>query len=185
MAAQATSDAHEGPPGFDEVYETHVAFLFRAARGLGVPPSAAEDLVQDVFLVVHRRLHEHDGRSVRAWVLRILVNVVRQHRRRYTRRGGAHAPLDDSPEPVDPAPTPERRAELAEAARMLDVLLSEMPDERREVFVLAEIEGVSASEIAEATEVSVNTVYSRLRLARRDYRAGLVRMRAKSRWRAQ
>jgi RNA polymerase sigma-70 factor (ECF subfamily) len=165
-------------PAFEQLYTEHVAFLFRAARGFGVTATAAEDVIQDVFLVVHRRLPEFDGTgSLRAWLLRILVNVVREHRRRFRRRGD-HDELEDSSVVVDPSLDPEERAALGEAAQLLSQILDAMSDEQREVFVLAEIEGVSVPEIAVAIQINVNTAYSRLRLARAEYESRVARIRA-------
>lgn len=163
---------------FDQVYADHVAFLFRAARGFGVPRAAAEDVIQDVFLVVHRRLPELDASgSLRGWLLRILMNVVREHRRRF-RRKGDHDVLDDTSVVVDPGRDPEEHASLSEAARLLGQILDAMTDDQREVFVLSEIEGVSMPDIAQAMQINVNTAYSRLRLARAEYETQVARVRA-------
>lgn len=175
-----TSAPPKRVPAFDDVYAEHVAFLFRAARGFGVPATAAEDVVQDVFIVVHRRLSEFDGSgSLRAWLLRILVNVVREHRRRFRRRGD-HDALPDEDAVMDPSVGPEERASLREAARLLEQILASMPDDQREVFVLSEIEGLPMPEIAEAEGINVNTAYSRLRLARATYEAHVARIRAQN-----
>ena len=167
-------------PSFDAIYASHFGFLHRAARGFGVSASAVEDVLQDVFLVVHRRLPElRPGGSVRAWVLRILINVVREQRRTYRRKGG-HASLSDEGSVVDEvARSPHERVEMAQAAELLESILDGMEEERREVFVLAEIEGVPVQEIAEATGANPNTTHSRLRLARKDYEAAVTRLRAR------
>lgn len=170
--------ASRSVPRFDAVYEEHVAFLFRATRGFGIPRAAAEDVIQDVFVVVHRRLPELDGEgSMRGWLLRILVNVVREHRRRFRRRGDQDPLAEDVLDDRMPA---DEQAALREAAKMLGEILAAMPDDQREVFVLSEIEGVAMPEIAEAAQINVNTAYSRLRLARATYDAHVARIRAKS-----
>jgi RNA polymerase sigma-70 factor (ECF subfamily) len=68
--------------------------------------------------------------------------------------------------------------ERAEALRILDRLLSELDEDKREVFVLAEIEQMTAAEIAEIVEANVNTVSSRLRVARQEFEKALLRFRA-------
>lgn len=169
-------------PSFDEVYEAHVDFLWRSARALGVPVSSVDDVLQDVFVVVHRRLPEFEGRAaLRTWLTRILVRVIREHRRRF-RRKEDHAAL---PEEVIDARTagPHDEALRAEAVKMLGQILDAMDEDQRTVFVLAEIEQMPVPEIAHAIEVNVNTVYSRLRLARREYERQLARVRAKDAWR--
>jgi RNA polymerase sigma-70 factor, ECF subfamily len=192
--ARAVSDHGDGPPGerapegrvasFDEVYEQHVAFLYRSARAFGVGAAAADDVIQDVFVVVHRKLAEHDGRgSIRTWLLRILFNVVREHRRRFRRQpeSSPEVELVAAPAGLDP----EQEAEVAEAGRLLLGILHTMDDEQRRVFVLAEMEGLAVPEIAEAMGATVNTTYSRLRLARRDYGAAVARIQARDGWRSR
>lgn len=170
------------PPSFDEVYEAHVDFLWRSARGLGVPPASVDDVLQDVFVVVHRRLPHFEGRAaIRTWLARILVRVVQEHRRRFRRRED-HATLPE--ELADPsARGPHDEVARAQAVRMLEAILDAMQEDQRTVFVLAEIEQMPAPEIAVALEINVNTVYSRLRLARREYERQLARIRAKDGWR--
>jgi len=168
---------------FEEVYAAHFEFVWRSARSLGVPESALDDVAQDVFVVVHRRLAEFEGRSsVRTWLARILVRVVSESRRRFRRKEGQHTPLTDESH-ASSAPTPHDSAARKEAARLLEQILGEMDDDRRTVFVLAEIEQMPVPEIAEALSVNLNTVYSRLRLARRDYEKAVERVRARDTWR--
>lgn len=171
------------PPSFDAVYEEHVDYLWRAARGMGVPPSQIDDVLQDLFLVVHRRLSEFEGRaSVRTWLTRILVRVVSEHRRRFRRKESGHDELvEDSLDTQQPTPADE--AARNQAVALLSEILGTMDEDQRVVFVLAEIEQLPVPEIAASLEVNVNTVYSRLRLARKDYEKHLARLRAKDDWR--
>lgn len=168
-------------PSFDSLYDGFFAYVYRSARALGISPHAADDVVQDVFVVVHRRLADFDGRAPRAWLTRILVNVVREHRRTFRRRGD-HDLLEDE-RIASSAPTPHGIAEHAEAAAILAGILDAMDEDRRIVFVLSELEELPAAEIAEITGANVNTVSSRLRLARRDYDAAVARLRARDAWR--
>lgn len=170
-------------PSFDEVYEANVDFLWRAARGMGVDESAVDDVLQDVFVVVHRRLSEFEGRAtIRTWLMRILVHVVSEHRRRYRRKQRAHDPLDEETLEVRQS-TPESETARSEAVLLLESILASMQEDQRIVFVLAEIEEIPVPEIAAALEVNVNTVYSRLRLARREYQRQIARIRARDEWR--
>jgi RNA polymerase sigma-70 factor (ECF subfamily) len=189
VAATGASPVHAGaaapftPPSFDEVYEAHVDYLWRSARGLGVPASAVDDVLQDVFLVVHRRLAEFEGRSsVRTWLTRILVRVVSEHRRRFRRKEGGHDELVEDALDTH-QPTPHDEASRNEAVQLLVQILGAMDEDQRVVFVLAEVEQVPVPEIAASLDVNVNTVYSRLRLARKDYEKHLARLRAKDDWR--
>lgn len=171
------------PPPFDEVYEAHVEYLWRAARGMGVSPSAIDDVLQDLFVVVHRRLPDFEGRaSMKTWLTRILVRVVSEHRRRFRRKESGHDELvEDSLDTQQP--TPEGQMARSEAVALLQGILASMDEDQRVVFVLAEIEQVPVPEIAASLELNVNTVYSRLRLARKDYEKHLARIRAKDDWR--
>src|SRR5687767_2802019 len=72
---------------FDQVYDEHVDFVWRSARRLGVPGTFADDVVQQTFLVVHRRLHDFEHRSsVKTWLFSILLRVVQDHRRSMRRK---------------------------------------------------------------------------------------------------
>lgn len=167
---------------FDDVYRAHFPFVWRSARRLGVADAALDDVVQEVFVVVHRRLQDFEGRStLKTWLFGITLRIARDHRRSARRR-------DPGP-PVDPDTLrasgggPSESAEKAEAVRTLHVLLDELDDERREVFVMAELEQMAMPEIAEALAVNVNTAYARLRVARQEFEQALARHRARDTWR--
>ncbi len=174
------------PLQFEAVYTEHFAFAWRTVRRLGVDRSAVDDVVQEIFLVVHRRLAEFESRaSVKTWLFGIVLRVVRQHRRTLRRKpaqlGGA-ASIDPDVDQVharDQGPH-EQMAER-EAVHILHAILDELDDDKREVFVLAELEQMTVPEIAEAVEANVNTVYSRLRAARREFDQAVVRHRARDR----
>jgi RNA polymerase sigma-70 factor (ECF subfamily) len=156
---------HDCQRVFEEAYRSHAPFVWRLLCGMGVPDSSVEDALQDVFVVVHRRLPSFDGRHpVTTWLFAIACRVASNYRRR--QRSLSHDPLTDAL--CDDAPTPAENTEQAEARRVLGVLLDRMDEERRAVFVLTEIEGMTAPEIAALTGVPLNTVYSRLRRARID-----------------
>lgn len=160
---------------FEAVYEAHFEFVWRALRRLGVDEDATRDAVQDVFLVVHRRLGGFEGRSsLQTWLYGIALRVARDHRRRRARKGGLE-PLDR--EFVDPAASPAEHASRGEAWRILDRILDELGEDKREIFVLAEVGELSVPEIAELLELNLNTAYSRLRAARSAFEAALLRHR--------
>ena len=155
------------------------------ARRLGVAESQLEDAVQDVFIVVNRKLRDFEGRSsVRTWLAGIVRRVVRDYRRTDTRKPALARAQTDL---VDDLPTghasPEDNALATEAARLLHELLDSLDDDKREVFILAELEQWSLAEIAEATGVSANTASSRLRLAREAFEQAAHRLRARDAWR--
>ena len=170
-----------GPPGdLARIYEEHFDFVWRSARRLGVPDGAVDDVVQEVFIVVHRQLASFEGRStMKTWLFGILRNLVLRQRRSWARRGREEA-LEDSAVEAGGAGAEERLAE-SQARRVLHGLLAELDDDKRAVFVLAELEQMSAPDIAEATGLKLNTVYSRLRLARAEMERALERHRARER----
>jgi RNA polymerase sigma-70 factor (ECF subfamily) len=172
-------------PNFDELYEGYVDFIWRSVRRLGVAEAATDDVVQQVFLVVHRRLPEFCGAaSVRTWIFGIVLRVVREHRRLQRRKSPHHLWPSTDPETLaDSAGGPDESTARAEAARLVQAWLDELDDDKREVFVLAELEGMTAKEIADATGANPSTVYSRLRAARLDFEKAAERCRRRDAWR--
>jgi RNA polymerase sigma-70 factor (ECF subfamily) len=177
MLAPPRSLAPPGPStGFAAVYEATFGVAWRTLARLGVPDGSLDDACQEVFLVVHRRLGDFLGRSqLKTWVVGIATRVAADHRRA-ARRKPAPQPLDAAL--PDPARSPLEHASVAQERALVQRLLAELPDEQREVLVLTEMEQLTAPEISEALEVNLNTVYSRLRLARRAFDVVLARWRA-------
>lgn len=150
--------------------------MWRVARSLGVPEGAVDDTVQDVFLTVHRRLSEFEGRSsLRTWIYAITYRTAQNHRRRVQRL--RCDPLLD--EPIAELPGPGEQLEQARAGRFVMQFLDGVSADKRDVFVLCVLEELSAPEVAEILNVKLNTVYSRLRLARADFRAALDQLAAR------
>jgi RNA polymerase sigma-70 factor, ECF subfamily len=165
-------------PPFVELYDAHARFVFRALARLGVPDAVLDDAVQDVFLVVHRKSAEFEGRSsARTWLYGIALRVARKYRH-LAARATQHDPDVTLSASV---PNPEQHSQRIAEVRRVDEILRGLDEPMREVFVLAEIEQLTAPEIAEILEVKLNTVYSRLRLARERFEAALMRDRARER----
>lgn len=180
--ANALADTQD----FLAVYDAYVDYVWRTARRLGVREGAVEDVVQETFIVVHRRLPEKHIESLRGWIYGIVVGVVRGHWRTIRRRSPHDAPgiwLDPEDLADDRAHDPEGRTRRSEATRVLHALLAALDHDKREVFVLIELEELSAPEAAEALGISPNTVASRLRLARAEFEEAARRYRARDEWR--
>lgn len=161
---------------FREVYDRYFAFVWRVAANRGVPTHALDDVAQEVFIVVDRRLAEFEGRSsLRVWIAGIVRRVVADYVRK--RGNGRVGDVTLEREPAAANATGEELERKA-ALELLDTLLARMPDEQREVFVLYEIEGMSGAEIAALTCVNENTVFTRLRAARRVFQKGVAQQRA-------
>lgn len=167
--------AATAPRTFDDIYAAHFADVWRSLIRLGVPPANLDDAAQDVFIVVHRRLAEFEGRSsLTTWLYGICLRVAKDHRRRDSRKGGLE-PLTPTLTAglADAGPGPQQATETAEAFHALRTILETLPDEQREVFVLAELEQLTAPEMAEILGIKLNTVYSRLRTARQSFEKAL------------
>lgn len=165
----------DGAPWIVAAYREHFRYVYALIGRLGVPAESVEDAAQEVFLVLHRRRDEFRGESsVRTWLHGIAVHVARRQRDAIRRRAARTAELGEPPPPTRPDAELDRRLAL----RTLDQLLDRLNDEQREVFVLADIAGCSAPEIAGALALNLNTVYSRLRLAREHLRRALAALRA-------
>jgi RNA polymerase sigma-70 factor, ECF subfamily len=153
-----------------DVYDEHLDFVVRTAARLGVAPPQLEDVAHDVFLVVHRRLPTFEaGRgSLRSWLYGITRRVVLHHHRAAHRRDRRLALVAVSSQR---AADPEDAVARVHAASLVERFLAELDEDKREVFVLADVEGLTAPEIAAAMRIKLNTVYSRLRVARRRFEA--------------
>ena len=178
-ASAASSGTHTRAlpvPSFQEVYAAYFGFVWRTAANRGIPRAALDDVTQEVFIVVDRKLHEFEGRSsLRTWIAAIVRRVVSDYIKKRGNRPAGDETLEH--EPVGQADA--QRLEQNAALELLDALLAKMSEDQREVFVLHEIEELSGAEIAEVTGVNENTVWTRLRAARRIFQEGVSRQRAR------
>lgn len=163
----------------EEVYEAHVDFVWRTARRLGASESHLDDVVQEVFMVVQRRLADFEGRSeLKTWLFGITRRVVRAYMRRHAHRGLTSE--RETAELADPrAESGEAQLLALEGSQLLQALLDELDEDKREVFVLCELEELSGPQIAEALDLSLSNVYARIRVARQAFDAALKRYRAR------
>lgn len=155
------------PLAFRRVYDDNVAFVWRNLRRLGVSDADVEDRVQEVFVVAHRRFvgYVEHGHGPRAWLFQIALRVAadaRRHKRRHPVDPDGGAAVERQVTGAPQLEALDRKEKLA----LLDRALATLPIERRTVFVLHEIEQMTAPEIARALDVPLNTVYSRLRIGR-------------------
>jgi RNA polymerase sigma-70 factor, ECF subfamily len=176
VPARPLSPPAEEPLGFEAVYERNFAFVWRNAQRLGVDPGLLDDVVQDTFLVVHRKLHEFERRAeLRTWLFAILRRVIADYRRTVRRKpAGVTAPADL--ERLRDAGGVSDDASRVEAAELVGRVLRTLDAEKREVFVLAELEQMTIAEVADALGINRNTAWSRLRAARQLFEAELDRL---------
>ena len=150
----------------EAIYAENFRFVWRCLRSLGVREAVLDDAVQEVFLVVRRRLPEFSG-EVRPWLFAIVRRIALRARKRASVEESRFVQAATCGE-IDAQPTRDLRSEM-DARYRLDVALralEQLDDAKREVFVFCLIEGFSAPEVAGITGVPLNTVYSRLRAAR-------------------
>jgi RNA polymerase sigma-70 factor (ECF subfamily) len=153
---------------FEALYREHFDFVFRSLRRLGVGEATIDDALQDVYLVVLRRIHEYRaGTHAKAWLFATALRVASNHRRGQRRRGEPLALEDAQLRSAQPGPF-ELTAQ-SEARRLLHDFLQSLDTRRRAVFVMAELEQMTAPEIAQALSANLNTVYSWLRSARLEF----------------
>lgn len=164
VLVQACRD--EAPGAWRALFDTHFDFAWRTARRLGLPESDADDAVQDAFRIAWERLdHFRYGRFT-TWLYRIVANVVSERLRRAKVRAffghflGSTEDHDDSL---------RSQVEARDSLRSVEKVLRTLSREKREVFALFEIEGLSHQEIAELLGVKVETIRTRLHYARKDF----------------
>lgn len=179
--AAPVPDAHVGAQlDFDQVYEENLAFVWRVLAGLGVPEFRLEDATQDVFVIVHGKLAEFEGRSkLTTWLYSIARHVALDEHRKMARERRREREIAEPIADEVGAPTPEQEAGAAEARRALLDLLGRLDPAKREVFVLVEIEQVAIRDVARLLNIKENTAWSRLRLARADFERHAARLRAR------
>jgi len=186
LAPPAPAEPRAGSLSIHQVYELHFRYVWRTLRGFGVADHAVEDAAHDVFIVVQRKLGAFDGEQAQltTWLYEIALRIARRYRaqtaKEIQRKVSLVPSVDDSGHGDEVAPpivsdvqhALEQTERLALARRALEALDSD----KREVFVLACIEQRSAPEIARITGVPLNTVYSRIRAARRTFAEAVARL---------
>jgi RNA polymerase sigma-70 factor, ECF subfamily len=167
----------------EELYQEHYDFVWRTLRRLGVPASAVDDAAQEVFLAAYHGLDAFAWRSsAKTWLYGIARNMALRHHERAARDEVVEVPESL---PDGDGASPADIAADTEELRVLYALLAELDAEKREVFVLAELEGFPANVVGEMIGAKMNTVYSRLRAARAEFEKAAARYRAREAWRAR
>jgi len=177
--------AYDLPP-FQAIYRQYLDFVWSLAGHFGAGTDVVDDVVQDVFMVVHSKLGTlQRPEALRSWIYGIVRRTASEYRRsRRSREAfgaslGSAQPKSSHPSPLDVA---ERNAEL----ELLERVLAELDEPKREVFVMVEILEMTVPEVTRALEIPLNTAYSRLRLARHFFEEALVRhdVRNQDHWRS-
>lgn len=160
------------------IFREQGAFVFRLLRRLGIRDADLDDLTQDVFVIVHRSLDRYEERNhLRAWLYRIAVREASRHRRAQKPTSSLDVELLAESNAADPEETVQANQARADFDRLLTVL----DEDRRNVFVLYEVEELSMDEVATIVGCPVATAYSRLRAARKSILAAAKRLEAQRR----
>jgi RNA polymerase sigma-70 factor (ECF subfamily) len=160
----------------------HLDFVWRCLRRLGIPESDADDAAQEVFLIVAPRLDSIPEEKERAFLFATAARIAANARRALHRRNKAYDNYSHAL--PDVSVSQEQLSDQLRARELLDQILDEMPDELREIFVLFELEELSIAEIAEAVQIPMGTVGSRLRRAREAFNEAVVRHKARANFKA-
>ena len=162
-------------PSFESVFAAHAPYVLRLLGRFGVPPRDVEDVAQEVFLVVHRKLHEFRGEgSLRSFVYGICLRTASDFRRRaHVRR---EITVRDFPA-VAVGAAQEGSIARRQHRELLSRLVGALDDDKRSVFVLYEIEGLPMTEVAAACGCSVPTAYARHTAARKALARAIERIR--------
>ena len=174
----AQRHAYGDPEAFEEVYRRFGTMVFNLALRMAGREEVAEDLVQDIFLRVHRHLARFNGRSsLKTWIYRVAINQCRSKlgRRRWFTQPLAEENEGEGVHLVDAARTPESRTLAHDAARQVSRGLAKVKPKFREAVVLRDLEGLTYEEIAQVLGVRIGTVRSRIARGRDQLRVVLER----------
>ena len=165
-----TTELRKGKPPptwLENTFRADAPFVANSLRRFGVQPTDIPDQLQEVFLTVHKISHKYDrSRPLRPWLYGIAYRVAGRYRR--GGRDGASEPVE-SLALIDPGPLADSALETKQAQALVLAALERVALSRRAVMILADIEGETVPTIAEALEIPLNTAYSRLRLARKEF----------------
>lgn len=163
-------------PDFDDIYEQWFDEVARWVRALGGPAADRDDLVQDVFLIVYRRLPDFDGENVAGWLYQIARHRVRDFRRLFWVKHLFSRSVPVSDRLLHPGVSPADSLETKEKGELLEQMLDSLSAEQRATFVLFEVEGYSGEEIAKLQGVPINTVWARIHKARKKLQQRVLRI---------
>lgn len=161
-----------------DIHDSHADFVWSSLQRLGIHAADLEDALQDVFVVVHRRLGTFDGSSrLSTWLFGICLRVASQYRRKAHRRRERHVSDLESVAGEGSSVAPDAALLAREAEERLERVLDALKPERRVVFVMFEVESIGCAEIAEQLGLPLGTVYSRLSAARTDFSKAALKLR--------
>ncbi|HYF45241.1 MAG TPA: sigma-70 family RNA polymerase sigma factor [Acidimicrobiales bacterium] len=160
-------------PSWEEVARDYGRFLYTVAYRLTMDHDDAQDLVQDVLLRVQRGLATYQPGSMEAWLSRITTNAFLDRVRRQKRRPADALPEDDPDRVLPPSASAAEDFDAAGLPEHLQQALRDLPEDYRAAVVLCDVLDLSYEEIAEALDIPVGTVRSRIHRGRARLRAAV------------
>ena len=155
------------PPDSEAVFREHFRFVCATLRRLGVRTADVEDVAQEVFVIVHRRLPASDSTlPMRPWLFGICLNAARSHNRLARHR--RELPALDTDTSPDRRPLPDEQLALRQEHALVLRALDTLDLDRRAVLIMHDLDGFNGAQIASALSIPLNTVYSRLRIGREE-----------------
>jgi RNA polymerase sigma-70 factor (ECF subfamily) len=161
------------------VFREQFPYVFHTLRRLGVPRRDLEDLTHEVFVTFFRRLDAYDDAlPIRPWLFGIAFRIVSNDKNRLRM---THEQLGDDgdPEPIDGAPLADDQLELHRRRKLVLDALDTLADDRKAVLIMHDLDGAVMPDVAAVLSIPLNTAYSRLRLAREDFKSAVSRLRAR------
>jgi RNA polymerase sigma-70 factor (ECF subfamily) len=153
---------------FRELFRAHRSDVARLVHRMLGPSSDLEDVIQEVFLQVHKSIRDFRGQArITTWLYRVTVNVVLMHRRA-ARSRPTFVETPETHPACDASPLPDEQVARRARIRAFNRLLDRLSEKKRTVFVLHELEGMAPIEIAKVVDAPVLTVRTRLFYARRE-----------------
>lgn len=152
------------------VYATYFVEVARWVRGFGANDADVEDLTQEIFIIVGRKLERFDGRNLRGFLYRITQRTVRDHRRSpwYRRAIRGELPIEWLLF-VTTESAGMQAVDRLHLRRTLGIVLAHMSEKLRTTFIMFEVDGYTGDEIAQIQSLPIRTVWTRLHYARRSF----------------
>ena len=173
----AANQAKEAIVDLSAAFQDHGRFIARSILRLTGDGPHVEDILQETFIIAHRKRETFESRStLRTWLYGIASNLCLHHRRSLARE--LNALEKAAKEPTESRGSPETAVEAAQNKALVEAAMQAIPFKQREVFMLYEIDGMDGPSIAQLIDVPLNTVWSRLRLGREAFAKEVRRRRA-------
>ena len=169
LSSDLPNTSQEQVLSFDELYKEFAGFVYNVALRIASNATDAEELTQEVFITVFKKLHTFSGlSSIKTWLYRVTVNTTLNYLKKKSRGSKKEVELDDtiSQGVTGYRDTPDDEINKSFASQRVNKLLNSLPPDQKVCVVLRELEGFSYEEISKAVGVNINTVRTRIKRAR-------------------